>query len=257
MASLPIPIFVINLVRHSNRRAFMEMQLNGIGLDFEFFDAIDGRLLSADELAKNYDSELALATIERDLTPGEIGCALSHLGIYQRIVANDLPFALVLEDDALIGAQFQGVLENMLGMIHPNEEKVVLLVHTQKYSNWSSRKIDNDHKLVPAVDAYCAHAYLITQAAAKKMLATLYPVHTVADCWNYLIKNNVVNIFSVVPYCIGHAPLAKNSDIEPDRSRTSSKKSQAFRPLKYLYAKIIYQLLVSPLLRIRKQKSSW
>lgn len=257
MASSPIPIFVINLARHSHRRAFMEMQLDGIGLGFEFFDAIDGRLLGADELARNYDSGLAHATIERDLTPGEIGCALSHLGVYQRMVADGLPFALVLEDDALIGAQFQEVLENTLGMIHPNEEKAVLFVHTQKYSEWFSRKIDNDHKLAPAVDAYCAHAYLITQAAAKKLLVTLNPVHTVADCWNYLMKNRVIEILSVVPYCIGHAPLAKNSDIEPDRSRTSSKKHQAFRPLNYLYSKLVYQLLVSPLRRIRKQRSTW
>lgn len=257
MAALSIPVFVINLARHSHRRAFMEMQLNGIGLGFEFFDAIDGRLLSADALARSYDSSLARATIERDLTPGEIGCALSHLGIYQRMVADDLPLALVLEDDALIGAQFQEVLENTLGMIRPSEEKIVLFVHTQKYSDWTSRKIDNDHKLAPAVDAYCAHAYLITQAAARKMLAALTPIHTVADCWNYLMRNKAVEILSVVPYCVGHAPLARNSDIEPDRSRTSSKKHQAFRPLNYLYSKIVYQLLVSPLRRIRKQRSTW
>lgn len=257
MTTMPPPIFVINLARHSKRRAFMEMQLNAIGLDFEFLDAIDGRLLTPEELAEHYDSKLAKTTIGRDLTPGEIGCALSHMAIYQRVIADGLPFALIFEDDALIGSQFQGVLENTLGIINPNEEKVVLFAHTQKYSNWSSRKIDNAHKLAPAVDVFCAHAYLVTQAAAKKLVATLYPVHTVADCWNYLIKNKVIEILSVVPYCVGHAHFARNSAIEPDRSKTQPKQCQPFRPLKYFYTKIVYQLLIKPMLRIRKQKSTW
>lgn len=257
MTTLSPPIFVINLARHSERRAFMEMQLNAIGLDFEVFAAVDGRLLTSEELAKSYDAELALTTLGRDLTPGEIGCALSHLAVYRKIIADDLPFALIFEDDALIGSQFPDVCERVLQMMDPLASETVLFIHAQKYSNWRSRAINKTHKLVPAVDAYCAHGYLVTQAAAKKMLATLYPVHNVADCWNYLMKSKIIKVMAVVPYCIGHAPFSKNSAIEPDRSKTQTKQRQPFRPLKYFYTKIVYQLLIKPVLRIRKQESTW
>lgn len=235
----------------------MEMQLQAMGANFEFFDAVDGKLLAHEALAQEYDSRLAQATIGRDLTPGEIGCALSHIAIYRKIITDNLPYALIFEDDALIGSQFQSVLEHILEMVNPNEAKAILFVHAQKYSNWSGRKIDKNHKLVPAVDAFCAHAYLVTQAAAKKLVEALYPVHTVADCWNYLMAHKIIKVMAVVPYCIGHASFAKNSAIEPDRSKTQPKQRQPFRPLKYFHTKIVYQLLIKPMLRIRKQKSSW
>ena len=31
--------------------------------------------------------------------PGAIGCALSHLKIYKHVVDNNIPYALILEDD--------------------------------------------------------------------------------------------------------------------------------------------------------------
>lgn len=257
MKTLFPPIFVINLARHNERRAFIKMQLEAVGLDFEFIDAFDGQLLTSEYLEKNYDSSLAKTTAGRELTPGEIGCALSHLSVYRKIIADELPFAVILEDDALIGIQFPDVCKRVLEMINPLENEAVLFVHTQKYSNWSGQKIDKTHKLFPAVNAYCAHGYLITQAAAKKLLEALYPVHTVADCWDYLMAHKVIKVLSVVPYCIGHAPFARNSAIEPDRSCAQSKKRKAFQPLKYLYTKIIYQLFVKPLRRVRKQKSTW
>ncbi|WP_191939643.1 glycosyltransferase family 25 protein (plasmid) [Pantoea agglomerans] len=36
------------------------------------------------------------------LSCGEVGCALSHINIYRRITSEDIPLALILEDDALI-----------------------------------------------------------------------------------------------------------------------------------------------------------
>lgn len=257
MKTLFPPIFVINLARHKERRAFIKMQLEAAGLDFEFIDAFDGQLLTSEYLEKNYDSSLAKTIVGRDLTLGEIGCALSHLSIYRKIVADELPFAVILEDDALIGIQFPDVCKRVVEMINPLANEVVLFAHTQKYSNWSGLKIDKTHKLLPAVDAYCAHGYLVTQASAKKLLETLHPVHIVADCWNYLMTHKVIKVSSIIPYCIGHAPFAKNSAIESDRSSVQSTKRQAFQPLKYLYSKIIYQLLVKPMLRIRKQESTW
>ena len=45
------PIFVISL-KDSSRREFIEKRLRGLGLQFEFFDAVYGKNLSQDELQK-------------------------------------------------------------------------------------------------------------------------------------------------------------------------------------------------------------
>lgn len=253
-------IFVINLARHAQRRAFMKMQLDALGLPYEIFDAIDGVALSPDFLKENHDAERARQLNRRDLSQGEIGCALSHLAIYKKMMAEDIPLALIFEDDALIGSQFPEVLERLIAQSNAEDETVMLLNHTQKYSGWSGRKIDRSHRLVPAVNAYCAHAYLVTQAAARKLYATLHPVHAVADCWNYLIENKQVRIHSVVPYCVGHSLLAKKSAIESNRAAletTGKRKSLWSGVKKIVFDKLIRQVLIKPLLRIHKQPITW
>lgn len=253
-------IFVINLARHAERRALMKMQLDALGLPYEFFDAVDGFTLSPDFLKENHDAERARQLNRRDLSLGEIGCALSHLAIYKKIVDEDIPLALIFEDDALIGSQFPEVLEWLVAQINAKDETIVLLNHTQKYSGWFGRKIDRNHRLVPAVDAYCAHAYLVTQAAARKLYATLHPVHAVADCWNCLIENKKVRIHSVVPYCVGHSLLAKKSAIESNRSvlETTGNRNPLWLGVKKIVLdKLIHQVLIKPLLRIHKQPITW
>lgn len=259
-ASATLRIFVINLARHAERRALMKMQLDALGLPYEFFDAVDGFTLSPDFLKENYDAERARQLNRRDLSLGEIGCALSHLAIYKKMVDENIPLALIFEDDALIGSQFPEILERLVAQSIAEDETIMLLSHTHKYSGWFGRKIDRNHRLVPAVEAYYAHAYLVTLAAARKLCATLPPVHAVADCWNYLIENKQVRVRSVVPYCVGHSLLAKQSAIQPNRAALEATAKRNFlwdTVKKIVFDKLIYQVSIKPLLRIHKQPITW
>ena len=253
-------IFVINLARHAERRAFMEMQLAAQALPYEIFDAVDGFALSPDFIAENYDGARARQLNQRDLSLGEIGCALSHLAIYRKMIDENIPLALIFEDDALIGSQFPEVLERLVAQSTASEESIVLLNHAHKYSGWSQRRIDRHHRLFPVVEAYCTHAYLLTQAAARKLRAILHPAHTVADCWNYLVENKQVQLRAVVPYCVGHSLLAKKSVIEPNRvalEASARRNPLWYKAKKIVFDKLIYQMSIKPLLRIRKQPLTW
>ena len=74
------PIFVISLAREAERRARMAQEL--AGFDFEFFDAVDGRTLDAAQYAHRLDAEWFRIMRGRELAPGEIGCFLSHYGLW-------------------------------------------------------------------------------------------------------------------------------------------------------------------------------
>ena len=39
----------------------------------------------------------------RELTPGELGCSLSHIRLWEKMVKENIPEVLILEDDLLIG----------------------------------------------------------------------------------------------------------------------------------------------------------
>ncbi|MGC8170086.1 glycosyltransferase family 25 protein, partial [Salmonella enterica] len=71
--------------------------------------AVDGRLLSEEELSVRYDRARAIEE-SHDLTRGEIGCALSHHGVYCEMVRQGITHALVLEDDARLNDQVPGLL---------------------------------------------------------------------------------------------------------------------------------------------------
>lgn len=69
---------VINLKFREDRNIHMLDQLVNTNLDYFFVEAVNGENLSDNELKEN-----TLIFSESFLAKGEMGCALSHLNIYQ------------------------------------------------------------------------------------------------------------------------------------------------------------------------------
>lgn len=82
-------VYLINLDRSPERLAHMQALLDGLGIAFERIPAVDGRTLTADDLAGAGPS----------MSRGEIGCFLSHLQAWSLIAAGREPFSAVVEDD--------------------------------------------------------------------------------------------------------------------------------------------------------------
>jgi glycosyl transferase family 25 len=113
----PCPILVINLAASTERWRKVSSELSACGLAFERHEASDGRILPKEELAR-------LAPWDRSaffkpLSPGEVGCFLSHVTAAERIVREGWPRALVLEDDFLLAEDFAGRLADLLAMPGP------------------------------------------------------------------------------------------------------------------------------------------
>jgi glycosyl transferase family 25 len=92
-----IPVVVLNLKSSTARRQQIGARLENLGIDYNFFDAIDGRLLSAKELERVAPPSSLL--FDRSLTSGEIGCATSHFAVINQFTGEDNDFVCVLEDD--------------------------------------------------------------------------------------------------------------------------------------------------------------
>ncbi|WP_344963445.1 glycosyltransferase family 25 protein [Oceanisphaera sediminis] len=96
-----MPVFVISLKRSQERRDYIASQLQAQGIDFSFFDAIDGSDKSNPLLKRyNYTKRLWL-TSGKMPTNGEIGCYASHYSLWQKCVDMNQPL-VVVEDDAKI-----------------------------------------------------------------------------------------------------------------------------------------------------------
>ena len=253
-------IFVINLEHQTQRKESMSSQLNSLGLPFEIVSATNGRLLSQEESDAICDQIKAKKQIKRHLSAGEIGCAASHLNILRKIVSDSIPLALILEDDIKIGKDTLEILKTLENSPQTQNPYVFLLNHAKKYSAWSQFRVtpDGKYSFFPLVDGYGACSYVVTNAAAKRLLEHFSPLYHPIDYWNLLQKRKVVRVFALVPYCIENSVHAQESSIDVDRRVISSKVRlspaelmQAFLE-KYLYRKFIYQVL-KPFLRIKQQ----
>lgn len=95
-------IFVISLKRSPERRENIKKQLDALGLEFEFFDAVDGRAEPPHPLFTKYDYFKRLwLTNGRMPSKGEMGCYASHYLVWQKCVASGESI-LVIEDDSYV-----------------------------------------------------------------------------------------------------------------------------------------------------------
>lgn len=103
--------FLINLDRRPDRLDFIKKQLDDLGIIFERISAIDGNNCSDEQLQFFNRTKFSLEC-KRQLVPGEIGCALSHRLVWQQMVDNQIPYALILEDDIEIDSRLTAILSN-------------------------------------------------------------------------------------------------------------------------------------------------
>jgi len=119
----------------SKRKSNITKNLKDV--EFEFYDGVDGRKVDK----KYYDEKGSR------LTYGQLGCALSHLGIYKKMVDEDIDIALVMEDDCVFNENvsniksYMDMLPNDWGLLYlgylPNS-----LISTPNYKKLF--RIDND-----------------------------------------------------------------------------------------------------------------
>lgn len=96
--------YVINLDHKTDRMARMQVLLDESGLAFERVAGVNGRALSEAELAP---WSACHPDGPRILSPGEIGCLLSHREAWSRIAASGEPGVVVEDDIHLAGAASQ------------------------------------------------------------------------------------------------------------------------------------------------------
>lgn len=191
-------IFVISLPDAADRRAFISRQLDSLGLPYEFVDAIWGKDHYDDR--SYYDREKALRIELRNMTAGEVGCALSHQKVYGLIAQRGLPYALVMEDDAVVSPDLPDVLRNLEGRIQPND--LIQLERCDVYARKGLQPLYKSYRLArPTMIKYgsmCQSAgYVITKEAAEKIGHMNSPVYVPADSWGQYV--GLVNFRGVIP----------------------------------------------------------
>jgi len=218
---MTVEVLVINLESELQRRVHMQQHLNQHNLDFSFITAVDGRKLSPRCLTACYNESAAKKIWYRPLALTEIGCVLSHLKCYQYIAANNLAGALILEDDIILYPQARNCFARLGAHYKSTDNKVVFFQYHKNYARFSkSLQLLPTHKIYPIqplwVNANCAHAYYITQQAARSLSNYYQKITHPIDCWNKLVHDGIIELDAIIPYVV-EAPEYFNSAIKQGR----------------------------------------
>jgi glycosyl transferase, family 25 len=203
-----VKAYVINLARSTERRAHMVRQLRTTGLDYEFIEAIDGNGLDLGDPATVGPISLGRGQLQSGVWGGDrsrsgvVGCALSHLKVYQRILADSADVALVLEDDVTLPADIHDIAA--AAAVHMVGADVVLLHYGNvnvayhcglRLSRTTAVQLTGPRILAfPAeiADVSGAGAYLVTREACEFMAREVLPVRVPADDWAFFFAKDAL-----------------------------------------------------------------
>ena len=187
--------FVVSLQNRTDRRRWFD-DTNHKKIDYEIFTAISGKSFTYNMLVQSgfdTDKDWIDPIHNTHLTSGEVGCFLSHYGLWKRCVELDEPI-VILEDDAIVTDRF-------------SYEKLNELVEEYNFIYLGWREMDEskpiNEELVTPVYPYWTLGYVITPEAAKILLETK-PQKSIIPVDEYLprmmrslnpcgYKENVVN----------------------------------------------------------------
>ena len=215
--------FLISLDKDVQRRELFFAQPDSAG--FEVFSAINTMQQEWSQLAQQFDLAKFEQHYGRKVTKGEIGCTLSHLNIYQKIVDDEQisenDYALVCEDDALFNEKFQ---QNLTALLQQNCQLDLLLIGQSKILDFDDVELEINypttfsllcHSVPNSIFKYAypyksyfagTVAYLIKKSAARKLLQAVQHSHLpfwLADDFllfemQFAVQNNVVRPLMVI-----------------------------------------------------------
>ena len=187
--------YVINLDKNENRLQKFTSNYVSSGLKNEPFvriKAIYGKEINY----KDYISD----KVEIKMTPGMVGCFLSHLQLYDTILKCNKEYALVFEDDANITKDLNlSMISSMFDSI-PEDWDIILIGYDISNPIHKYEKFDGYLRMY---NFWGTHAYFIKKTAAAKLLNLVKTPFTnqIDHVMGDLCKKGMLNVYGI-PNCL-------------------------------------------------------
>lgn len=193
-------IIVISLADALKRRQRISEQLNSLGLEFEFLDAVRGTPEMYHE--SEYQQKWRQNFWGSELTPGEIGCYKSHRLACMKAVEYNQP-VLILEDDLLIKTE----LKEFLGKLDAEIEqlKFDILRISGLFPKPYYRIKDGSFEFIRYLKhPHGTQGYVIKPKAAQKYITYLAGIYMPIDDAMDSDFIHKLTIYGYLPYLVEH-----------------------------------------------------
>lgn len=184
-----IPAYCITLERRNDRWKRFQDQSGIDKLDMKRFLGVDGKTLDIknDDRVSTLTKRNILAKSRRSHEEldsiGGVGCALSHIALWEWLVNSDHEMMLVMEDDAIVPPDFVSKVNGCI-------ERSMILKDPKKWDLWllggiweDLSSISGEKEVVRMESFILFHAYVITKRMARILLKDVYPIQCHIDAW--------------------------------------------------------------------------
>lgn len=207
-----IQVFVISLERSKERRAKVAEQLNKTGIEWKFLDAVDGYALPA--MPPSYRRAKVKRLQGYELTPGEVGCFLSHIKAWELCVQNQLT-TFVFEDDFLVNSNLEDVIDDLL--VNADQWNLVRLSGIYE-TNHEILMQRSGYALVKNLGEPCGTAaYMVQPEAAKILLDNATDIYEPVDHYLEHHTKHGLTCLAAKPYPVGLAHTKSTITDRPGR----------------------------------------
>lgn len=160
--------YLINLKKRPDRLDFFNINVKKYlpDINIELVEAVDGNMLNLNDenLKKNVNTWNYINLQEKTLR-GVIGCCLSHLNCYEKIINDDNGYAIIFEDDCCFIKNKEDISNDFLKKL-PIPEKFGIIWLNDWGNSIDKKFIDNYYYLVNG-GAKTTEAYIVSKEFAK------------------------------------------------------------------------------------------
>lgn len=235
------PVVVISLKRSEDRRQKITKRLQDLGLEFQFFDAIDGEDFPLElEPMIDRSHKQAKLILALPLSDGEVACALSHALVYKRIIDEGWDDCFILEDDAILSHEFTYLVRQ--GVLSKDRRIELATLCYGNHRAWYGASIDLGVGLTAnrlATTPFSTVGYYLTKSTAIKLYGWAVPISMVAD-WPAPI-HLWPGTYSITPMAVTVSDLETPSTLENGRRRVipSAASIETWSPKARLVARLL------------------
>lgn len=182
-------IVVISDNNNEVRRQNVIKEFNKENIEFRFFDAIMANKMSKEELATK-------SIKDTFLSPSEIGCALSHCGVYDEFLKSDEKSIMICEDDIYFTKYFNyDSLLKIKEFLEETDEPRLVVLQKSIYHDKRIRSVGDNINLYSTRNAFCTHGYMINRAAARNIKSFQIPVRFEIDAFKFYYWLNACKLY--------------------------------------------------------------
>lgn len=165
-------IWIINMKNAGSKRKILEKQIRGLDFSYDFFEAVDGNGLR--EIEFEVVNEWKEPFTKKQITKGEIGCALSHHQLWGKVPEGK--YIVILEDDINLDKEFESSLVTYMNHFKSNPMDFCFL--NRKPYHKEEKIINYNPRVISPKYSHWACAYLLSYEGAQKLLNVDY-VHKI------------------------------------------------------------------------------